>query len=69
MKIIYNFGNISGLRILAFPCNQFNGQEPGTADDICSFANREKVIVKKKFPLIFKKRNKIEKIYIIKCIQ
>ena len=23
-----------GLKILAFPCNQFGGQEPGTADDI-----------------------------------
>ncbi|KAI4492418.1 hypothetical protein M0804_002209 [Polistes exclamans] len=31
------------LRILAFPCNQFNGQEPGTSDDICSFADRQKV--------------------------
>lgn len=32
-----------GLRILAFPCNQFNGQEPGNSDDICSFADRQKV--------------------------
>lgn len=32
-----------GLRILAFPCNQFNGQEPGTPEDICSFADRQKV--------------------------
>ncbi|XP_051158614.1 uncharacterized protein LOC127279987 isoform X3 [Leptopilina boulardi] len=37
------FAESEGLRILAFPCNQFNGQEPGTADDICSFADREKV--------------------------
>lgn len=34
----------AGLRILAFPCNQFNGQEPGTSEDICSFADRQKVI-------------------------
>lgn len=26
-----------GLRILAFPCNQFNGQEPGTSKDILNF--------------------------------
>lgn len=26
-----------GLEILAFPCNQFMGQEPGTADDIAKF--------------------------------
>ncbi|XP_011493941.1 PREDICTED: probable phospholipid hydroperoxide glutathione peroxidase [Ceratosolen solmsi marchali] len=32
-----------GLRILAFPCNQFNGQEPGDAEEICSFANRQKI--------------------------
>ncbi len=28
-----------GLRILAFPCNQFGGQEPGTAADIRAFAD------------------------------
>eukprot|EP00032_Breviata_anathema_P000927 JZ551003.1.p1 GENE.JZ551003.1~~JZ551003.1.p1 ORF type:complete len:189 (+),score=47.23 JZ551003.1:26-568(+) len=27
-----------GLEVLAFPCNQFGGQEPGTASEICSFA-------------------------------
>ncbi|XP_028158812.1 juvenile hormone epoxide hydrolase-like [Ostrinia furnacalis] len=27
-----------GLRILAFPCNQFGGQEPGTHNDIFKFA-------------------------------
>jgi len=27
-----------GLRILAFPCNQFGGQEPGTEEDIKKFA-------------------------------
>lgn len=30
-----------GLRILAFPCNQFNGQEPGTSDDIVCFAKKQ----------------------------
>uniref|UniRef100_A0A166JBC9 Glutathione peroxidase n=1 Tax=Daucus carota subsp. sativus TaxID=79200 RepID=A0A166JBC9_DAUCS len=26
-----------GLEILAFPCNQFNGQEPGTDEEITNF--------------------------------
>ncbi|CAD6241979.1 GSCOCT00009404001.3-RA-CDS [Cotesia congregata] len=37
------FAESHGLRILAFPCNQFNGQEPGDSDEICSFADRQKV--------------------------
>jgi len=28
-----------GLEVLAFPCNQFGGQEPGSAKDIREFAN------------------------------
>ena len=28
-----------GLRILAFPCNQFGGQEPGTEDEIKEFVS------------------------------
>lgn len=28
-----------GLTILGFPCNQFGGQEPGTADEIASFCS------------------------------
>jgi glutathione peroxidase-family protein len=28
----------SGLEILAFPCNQFGGQEPGTNEQIAEFA-------------------------------
>ncbi|XP_071860915.1 glutathione peroxidase-like 1 isoform X1 [Bombus fervidus] len=37
------YADSKGLRILAFPCNQFNGQEPGGAEEICSFADRQKV--------------------------
>nr|XP_050870092.1 uncharacterized protein LOC127073083 isoform X1 [Vespula vulgaris] len=37
------YNESKGLRILAFPCNQFNGQEPGSSDDICSFADKQKV--------------------------
>lgn len=28
---------IIGFEILAFPCNQFGGQEPGTNDEIVDF--------------------------------
>ncbi|XP_006618089.1 probable phospholipid hydroperoxide glutathione peroxidase isoform X1 [Apis dorsata] len=37
------YAESKGLRILAFPCNQFNSQEPGNSDDICNFADRQKV--------------------------
>ncbi|XP_050680539.1 juvenile hormone epoxide hydrolase-like [Leptidea sinapis] len=30
-------------KILAFPCNQFNGQEPGTSSDIIQFINEKEV--------------------------
>ncbi|XP_072399704.1 uncharacterized protein [Diabrotica undecimpunctata] len=32
-----------GLRILAFPCNQFGKQEPGNNDKICEFAEKKNV--------------------------
>jgi glutathione peroxidase len=40
-----------GFEILAFPCNQFGGQEPGTADEIESFC---KVNFGVSFPLMAK---------------
>ncbi|KAL4716797.1 hypothetical protein ACJJTC_001953 [Scirpophaga incertulas] len=33
-----------GLRILAFPCNQFGGQEPGTSTDIMKFTKHKGVM-------------------------
>lgn len=41
-----------GLRILAFPCNQFAGQEPGSNAEICEFV--------KKFKVTFNMFSKIE---------
>ncbi|XP_050304785.1 uncharacterized protein LOC126742196 [Anthonomus grandis grandis] len=32
-----------GLCILAFPCNQFGNQEPGTNEDICEFVAKKNV--------------------------
>lgn len=34
------FAESKGLRILAFPCNQFGGQEPGTNAEIKEFASK-----------------------------
>jgi len=38
MAELHNSYADKGLRILAFPCNQFGGQEPGTNADIKEFA-------------------------------
>ncbi|KAK4872732.1 hypothetical protein RN001_014761 [Aquatica leii] len=37
------YADSKGLRILAFPCNQFGKQEPGDADKICSFVETKNV--------------------------
>jgi len=39
MKLLDEYGK-RGLEILAFPCNQFNNQEPGTHEEILSFAEK-----------------------------
>lgn len=38
VKLYEKYGESKGLRILAFPCNQFAGQEPGTSEEILNFA-------------------------------
>lgn len=37
------YSESKGLKILAFPCNQFGGQEPGDAAEICSFVATKNV--------------------------
>lgn len=37
------YSESKGLRILAFPCNQFGGQEPGDEGQICSFISTKGV--------------------------
>ncbi|XP_019867302.1 uncharacterized protein LOC109596246 isoform X2 [Aethina tumida] len=37
------YAESKGLRILAFPCNQFGYQEPGDSGEICQFAKARKV--------------------------
>nr|AIN34709.1 fatty alcohol acetyltransferase [Agrotis segetum] len=40
---LYEKYSKKGLRILAFPCNQFGGQEPGTLKEILQFTKEKKV--------------------------
>lgn len=42
-----------GLKILAFPCNQFNGQEPGDSEAICSLADHKKVNINRLYLIVF----------------
>ncbi|KAI5065211.1 hypothetical protein GOP47_0019906 [Adiantum capillus-veneris] len=35
---LYNKYKDAGLEVLAFPCNQFGGQEPGTNEEVKAFA-------------------------------
>jgi len=51
LQQVYEKYQAQGLEILAFPCNQFGKQEPGSEDDIRSFA-REKYGIT--FPLFRK---------------
>ena len=41
LQELYNEYNSHGLEILAFPCNQFGAQEPGTNDEIKSFCTEK----------------------------
>lgn len=39
LQQLYDKYNDKGLEILAFPCNQFMGQEPGTNEEIAEFCS------------------------------
>ena len=41
LQELYNEYNSQGLEILAFPCNQFGAQEPGTNDEIKLFCTEK----------------------------
>ncbi|XP_043495695.1 probable phospholipid hydroperoxide glutathione peroxidase [Polistes fuscatus] len=43
LQQLYEKYENSGLRILAFPCNQFGGQEPGTSQEILNFVKKYNV--------------------------
>lgn len=39
-ELVDKYGS-RGFKVLAFPCNQFNGQEPGTHEEILEFVERK----------------------------
>lgn len=43
VELFDKYSESKGLRILAFPCNQFGGQEPGDSEKICNFAKSKGV--------------------------
>jgi glutathione peroxidase len=51
LEALYQKYNSQGLVILGFPCNQFKGQEPGTAEDIRKFCTSNYSVT---FPLMAK---------------
>ncbi len=51
LEALYQKYNDKGLVILGFPCNQFNGQEPGTAEEIRQFCTSKYNVT---FPLMAK---------------
>ena len=51
LEALYKQYKDQGFEILAFPCNQFGGQEPGSADEIAEFC---KVNFGLSFPLMSK---------------
>jgi glutathione peroxidase len=40
LEAVYEQFKDKGVEVLGFPCNQFGGQEPGSADDIGTFCER-----------------------------
>lgn len=51
LEAIYEKYNVQGFEVLAFPCNDFGGQEPGTNDEIKAFCETNYKVT---FPLFDK---------------
>jgi len=51
LETLYKNYKAKGFEILAFPCNQFGGQEPGSAEEIQNFCSRNFGVT---FPLFAK---------------
>ncbi len=51
LETLYRAYRLRGFAVLGFPCNQFGRQEPGTADEIGAFCERNYAI---SFPLFAK---------------
>ena len=42
-ELYEKYGDEKGLKVLAFPCNQFAREEPGDSGEICTFINKKNV--------------------------
>ena len=51
LEALYRKYHDRGFEVLGFPCNQFGGQEPGSADDIATFCSTKYDVT---FPLFAK---------------
>jgi glutathione peroxidase len=51
LETLYLANRARGFSVLGFPCNQFGGQEPGTADDIAAFCSQSYKVT---FPIFAK---------------
>jgi len=51
LQALYEEVKDAGFEVLAFPCNQFGGQEPGSADEIAQFCDSRFSVT---FPLFAK---------------
>jgi glutathione peroxidase len=51
LEALYRKYHDRGFEVLGFPCNQFGGQEPGTADEIATFCSTKYDVT---FPLFAK---------------
>jgi glutathione peroxidase len=51
LEALHRENEALGLQILGFPCNQFGGQEPGTADEIQEFCSTNFAVT---FPILGK---------------
>jgi glutathione peroxidase len=51
LESLYQAQRTRGLSVLGFPCNQFGGQEPGTAGDIAAFCSQNYAVT---FPMFAK---------------
>lgn len=63
LEQIYRKYKDSGFEILAFPCNDFGGQEPGTNEEIADFCSSNYDVTFKLFDKIKVKGNEKEPLY------
>ena len=63
LEVLYKRFKDRGLEILGFPCNQFGAQEPGAADEIASFCQKNYGVTFPMFAKISVKGKTIHPLY------